>query len=97
MVTEPTPQQILELPMPENNANAPTIRDYLITLLADLWELGSDFSSKRPFGDTDWQWTIYNLMIDAGWVQGEHHDSSVVKECDRLMDRAIRHLRHADA
>ena len=61
-----TPEQLLDLPIAEG-----TLRSYLLGLLHTLWAEGSDFSSKRPLGDTDWQWIVYTAMVNAGHVEGQ--------------------------
>lgn len=83
----PTPKKILDLPLFDDNTL--TIRDSLIELLAALWEQGSDFSSKRPFGNSDWQQHIYATLIHAGFVRGKPYDTATA---DLLIDAAIRHL-----
>ena len=98
----PTPQQVLDLPMRENHLGATTIRDYLTDLLATLWIQGSDFNSKRPFGYSDWQFTIYKHLVRAGWVEGVFDDEGGLDRCDTgaadvLIDSAIRALSAVDA
>ena len=66
----PTPQQVLDLAMPENDSGASTIRGYLVTLLATLWREGEGFSGKRPFGNSSWQCDLYIPMIQAGMIEG---------------------------
>jgi hypothetical protein len=69
-VTEPTPQQVLGLPLPSNDAGAATVRGYLIELLAELWKEEEGFSGKRPFGNSGWQYELYTPMGRAGMIDG---------------------------
>jgi hypothetical protein len=62
-MTAPTPQQILALPMRPNDADAATVGDYLVELLAVIWDDGDDLS---PFGNSSWKWDVYRALIDAG-------------------------------
>lgn len=97
MSTEPTPQQVLDLSLPDNDSGAHTIRGYLIALLRALWRDAEGFSSKRPFGNSDWPYEVYGPLVRAGLVSGrfdedgylEHVD---IEAADELMDRAIRAL-----
>ncbi len=99
-MSNPTPQQVLDLSMRENDAGAATIRDYLLALLDRLWTQGSDFSSKKAFGGTDWQWVVYEELAKAGWVNGiwspedadgeKHLENVDHKAADRLIASAIR-------
>lgn len=95
---DPT-QRLLDLPLPDNDAGAATVRDYLITLLRTLWSGGEDFI-KRPFGNSGWQHDIYAPMVTAGLIDGkldedgwiDHVDS---RAADGLMDEAIQALGRA--
>lgn len=78
MVT--TAKQVLDTPM--DRSETPTIRDYLIKLLSTLWAESSDFSSKRPFGMSDWQWVVYIALIKAGLVAGSLDEDGDVEDCD---------------
>jgi hypothetical protein len=70
-VTDPTPAEILALPMQQpNDADVATIRDYLVKLLADLWLEGEGFDSKRPFGNSCWESDLYPPLVKAGYVEG---------------------------
>lgn len=65
-----TGEEILDLPMEENDAGAATIRDYLKALLRVLWREGESFGGKRPFGNSGWEWELYktlaaNCVIDV--------------------------------
>lgn len=63
-----TPQEILNLPMRENDAKAKTIRDYLLSLLYTVWDKGEGFSGKRPFGNSGWEWELHWALSDAGLI-----------------------------
>ena len=63
------PQSILELPMSSNDARAKTIKDYLIRLLLTVWDEGERFSGKRPFGNSGWEYDLYNALISAKIIE----------------------------
>lgn len=73
----PTAEQLLALPV-----EGDTLRGYLTELLATLWTQGSDFSAKRPLGNTDWQWLVYAAMVRAGYVQGEIDGDGYLMDAD---------------
>lgn len=88
-------QQVLDTPLDE--AETPTIRAYLTTLLATLWAEGSNFSSRRPLGDSDWQWTVYAALVKAGLVVGTLDEDGYLEDvdtgaADNLMQMAIEAL-----
>lgn len=89
-------ESVLDLPIePENDADASTVRGYLLELLATLWQQGEDFSSKRPFGNGAWQYSIYKVLLQAGLVAGRLDEDGYVEDVDRaaaddLIFRAIR-------
>lgn len=62
--------EVLHCPMEPNNANAATVGEYLGLLLSNLWIDGERFSSKRPFGDSDWQYDVYIALNKAGLIKG---------------------------
>lgn len=63
--------EILNIPMQNNSANAATIKDYLKKLLLAAWEEGESFSGKRPFGTSGWENELYTTLVVAGKVEGE--------------------------
>lgn len=76
--------QILDLELPDIEHT--TIRDYFKALLMQLIVDGDGFSAKRPLGNSDWQWELYETLaraklIDADWDPGEP-DHSYMIDCD---------------
>lgn len=90
-------QRVLDCPMQRNDAGAATIREYLIALLFNLWSEGEGFSGKRPFGNSAWEYEIYEALIAAGLVEGTFDEYDGVetvdyRTADRLVADAIRSL-----
>ena len=90
---------ILEVPMdPEtNDAEATSIKDYLICLLSTLWYEDEGFSGKRPFGNSGWQYELYASLIKAGKVKGSLDEYGHVEDvnqdlCHELIVEAINAL-----
>lgn len=77
-----TPRELLDLPLADNDAEAGTVREYLVALLVTLWQEEEGFSGKRPFGNSSWQYDIYVPMITAGVVSGSLDEDGYVEECD---------------
>jgi hypothetical protein len=78
-----TPRELLDMPIPENNSGARTVRAYLVKLLARVWEEEQGFDGKRPFGDSGWQTDVYVPMVHAGLISGEFfEDGFYIKELD---------------
>lgn len=79
---------ILRTPMPdENDADAETVGDYLITLLAAVWREADQFSGKRPFGSSGWKQDIAKALIVAGRLD---EDGCVDDLDDEAADRMVR-------
>lgn len=55
-----------------------TIREYLRHLLETLWVEGEGFSGKRPFGNSGWQYYIYQELIEAEMIKGELDEEGCV-------------------
>jgi len=103
-VSPETARQVLDLPLPDgNDADAATVRDYLLKLLAELWREEAGFDSKKPFGNSGWQYDIYVPLIRAGLVAGsldEYDDVSgdfEFADADRLILAAIAELGRVSA
>jgi len=59
-----------------------TLREYFKKLLITLWEEGEDFSGKRPFGNSGWQYDVYKSLILAGNIYGEIDEDGYISELD---------------
>lgn len=87
-------EQILACPMDQNDAYADTVGEYLSELLKEVWTQEQGFSGKRPFGNSAWQWEVYEALGKAGiiqvtyneWEEPELADHS---EVDTLIRQAI--------
>lgn len=66
LIQDSTAHQLLHLPMGNNDADAATVGEYLGLLLSTLWLQADQFSSKRAFGNSDWQYVVYIAMSKAG-------------------------------
>lgn len=87
-------KEILDIKMQTNDADATTIGDYLVKLLATLWIEGESFSAKRPFGNSGWEDEIYSALAKAGVIPCEWHDEEILelKDCDyNLANKLIRY------
>jgi len=92
--------EVLDAPMDpnENDARASTVREYLVALLARLWEDKEAFNGKRPFGNSGWENDIYLALVRAGLVVGSvDEEEGWLDECDDegadvLVATAIREL-----
>jgi hypothetical protein len=85
---------LLDLPMPDNDANASTIREYLGTLLQNLWIEEEGFDGKRPFGNSGWKHEVYTALILARAVQGDFDEDGYIEDvdddtADKLISEAI--------
>lgn len=73
-------RRLLGMRLPDNDADAATVRDYLTALLTTLWREEGDFYGKAPFGNSGWQYDIYLPMIRAGLVPGSVDDDGYVND-----------------
>jgi hypothetical protein len=66
---------------------------YLIRILGKVWAEGESFSGKRPFGNSDWKYAVYDALIEAGLAnegEEEHMDQMISIAIDRMWTFAIR-------
>lgn len=81
-MTKSTGAEILALPMQDNDSGADTIRGYLIALLIELWREGEGFSGKRPFGNSSWEWDLYEPLVKAGVITGTFDEDGNLDDLD---------------
>lgn len=95
-----TNAQILALPMPENDAGAATVREYLAGLLLKVWVDREIFDGKKPYGNSDWEYEVYAALAEAGLIETDPNADGMVtdrgcRQADELVDAAIRSLGEA--
>lgn len=61
---------VLRCPMGRNDADAATVGGFLTALLSALWSEGEGFSGKRPLGNSDWQYQVYEALVKNDLVEG---------------------------
>ena len=59
-----------------------TIKEYLKKLLRTLWQQGECFSSKRPFGNSDWEYELYIPLFEKGLIKGKLSDDGDIEKVD---------------
>lgn len=91
MTFDGTAAAVLACPMNDpNDADAVTIRDYLIQLLLKVWVEQDEFSGKYPFGNSGWTGEIEIALIAAGLVDGRFDEDGYIAEVDDAeVDRLI--------
>lgn len=47
-----------------------TVREWLTDLLMTVWVEEEEFSGKRAWGNSGWQWDVYPPLVDAGFLPG---------------------------
>ena len=61
-----------------------TIREYLETLLSTLWDEQEGFSGKRPFGNSGWEYDLYNPLIKASRIKGKLDENGHIEEVEEV-------------
>lgn len=84
--------KVLSCPMQPNDADADTVGDYLKQLLLALLQDGEDFSSKRPFGNSGWEYELYTALVREGLVNGVIDEDGYLHDVDALeADKLLRY------
>ena len=94
MITRNTKKEkemsILDVKMEDNDASAKDIRGYFHALLKAVWQEGECFCGKRPFGNSGWEYDLYEALVKAGKVKGDIDDDGYLNECDtKTADKII--------
>lgn len=70
-----------------------TVRDYLRILLSTLWTEKEGFSGKRPFGNSSWEYDLYEPLVKGGFVPGTLDEDGCLLDFDRqLLNQYIQQL-----
>ncbi len=90
-----TPAEILNLPVESDDVPAKSVREYLVALLQALWIQKGSFDGKRPFGNSSWEFDLYETL--SGLVPMTFDSDGYVEDidsakCDELIASAIREL-----
>lgn len=51
-----------------------TVRDYLRILLSTLWTEKEGFSGKCPFGNSSWEYELYEPLVKGGFIPGTFNE-----------------------
>jgi hypothetical protein len=89
LTTKYTPQQILALPMEDNDAKADTIGQYFSALLSVLFTETEGFSGKRPFGNSGWDTDVDKALIRANAITGSFDEDGYIEDYDSAAASAI--------
>jgi len=85
---------LFEVKMPRgNDAGAKTIGQYLSKLLIALWDENESFSGKRPFGNSGWQYEVYDAMAKAKLLELDADGelpSSEIAIADKMIIKALK-------
>lgn len=80
--TEYTLDEILKLPKINEDAGSTTIGGFLESLLYTLWNEGADFNSKRPWGNSGWEYVLYEALVEHGVVEGKLDEDGFIEKVD---------------
>ncbi|QHR75948.1 hypothetical protein JR321_gp052 [Escherichia phage anhysbys] len=70
-VVEKAEPDALDVVFEDDDLGTVTVREYFRRLLSTLWEEEDNFSGKRPFGNSCWQFDLIIGLIDAGYLEGK--------------------------
>lgn len=59
-----------------------SLRKYLRQILVNVWEEGEGFSGKRPMGNSDWYYSVYNGLVKEGFIKGEIDSDGYLDDVD---------------
>lgn len=76
-----TYDEILDFEYDSREHGKISLRHYFYLLLFTLWKEGEGFSGKRPFGNSCWEYDIYEILVKAGAVRGEFDYDETTGEC----------------
>ncbi len=66
-----------------------TIREYLELLLLTLWDDQEGFSGKRPFGNSGWEYDLYQPLVKGGFIDGELDSEGYIYKINKVEAHAF--------
>jgi hypothetical protein len=60
-----------------------TLNEFLRRLLLGVFIDGECFSGKRPFGNSGWEYSIYEALIRDGLIEGKLDSDGYVEKMNR--------------
>jgi hypothetical protein len=91
---------VLAVPMnpDRNDAGADSVCSYLVALLREVWEHKEGFGGKRPFGNSGWQFELYDALARVEMIDGTFDEYDCLDDVDdqrgdELIALAITELR----
>jgi len=81
----------------EINGDGTTVRVYLLSLLEALWLEGESFSAKQPFGNSSWEYELYDGLVKGGLIKCKIDENGLSdfdeNEANKLIHTAIKALK----
>jgi hypothetical protein len=71
-----------------------TVREYLHALLDRLWDEVEGFNGKRPFGNSSWQYDVFDALVRGGFLVGKPEDDRYYPSNTKDADALVRQLIH---
>lgn len=81
--------EILDYEWEFKDTNARSIRQYLHSLLITLWDENEGFSSKRPFGNSGWDYDLLTPLVVMGAIKGKFIEEDGLYEVDAHAGRIL--------
>lgn len=75
--------------MESMDIDAPTIGAYLIALLRQVWEDGEGFNGKRPWGNSGWEFEVYEALVRGGLIPGKFDSCGYLEDVDTKAAHAL--------
>lgn len=92
-----TNDEILDFHYEFQDCHAKNLREYFYRLLMTLWSEGEEFSGKRPFGNSVWEFDIYKALVAMDVIKGSFDEDGYLSYCDKqagyeLVEKLIDHI-----
>ena len=59
-----------------------TIRQFFFELMKTLWIEQDDFSGKRPFGNSGWDWDLISCLVKNKLIKGKLDEDGYLEDYD---------------
>ncbi len=66
-----------------------TVREWLTDLLMTVWVEEEEFSGKRAWGNSGWQWDVYPALVAGGFIAGTVDSEGYIDTLDTAAAHAF--------
>ena len=85
-------EDVLNVKLRVNSADARTVREYLYKLLSQVWNEKDSFSGKRPFDNSDWEGDLIAPLLRYGFLEMDEFGGPNMSQFNAIIQGCIYYI-----